>query len=181
MADIAALPANAALKAQRKGLSETWFASVLIAPALLFIGVIVAWPLLETIRLSFTDASLAGETFVGLKNYADLMNSSKFYDIVGRTFFWMFISVGLKLFIGLIGATLLKRYRSRQGLVPHPDHAAMDDSDCHGLPGLALALQRRFRHHFGRCALAWHHRWARFWAVTSGTRSSSQPASPSLR
>lgn len=107
MADIAALPANAALKAQRKGLSETWFAWVLIAPALLFIGVIVAWPLLETIRLSFTDASLAGETFVGLKNYADLMNSAKFYEIVGRTFFWMFVSVGLKLVVGLIGATLL--------------------------------------------------------------------------
>ena len=107
MADIAALPANAALKAQRRGLSETWFAWVLIAPALLFIGVIVAWPLLETIRLSFTDASLAGETFVGLKNYADLMNSAKFYEIVGRTFFWMFVSVGLKLVVGLIGATLL--------------------------------------------------------------------------
>ena len=107
MADIAAHPTTAAVKAQRKGLSEGWFAWVLIAPALVFIGVIVAWPLLETIRLSFTDATLGGESYIGLTNYIDLFNSSKFYDVVGRTFFWMFLSVTLKLVMGLIGATLL--------------------------------------------------------------------------
>ena len=107
MADIAAHPTTAAVKAQRKGLSEGWFAWVLIAPALVFIGVIVAWPLLETIRLSFTDATLGGESYIGLTNYIDLFNSSKFYDVVGRTFYWMFLSVTLKLVMGLIGATLL--------------------------------------------------------------------------
>ena len=45
-------------KARRRGLSEAWFAWLLIFPAMAFIGVIVAWPLLETIRLSFTDADL---------------------------------------------------------------------------------------------------------------------------
>lgn len=93
--------------ARRRGLSETWFAWALIAPALLFIGVIVAWPLLETIRLSFTDANLGGESYVGLANYQKMLSSGKFYDIVGRTFFWMFLSVALKLIMGLIGATLL--------------------------------------------------------------------------
>ena len=107
MADSAAQSAGFTTKAKARGLSEGWFAWVLIAPTLAFIGLIVAWPLLETIRLSFTDASLAGETYVGLKNYAGLMRSAQFYDIVGRTFFWMFVSVGLKLIVGLIGATLL--------------------------------------------------------------------------
>lgn len=105
MADIAAQPATA--KAKRKGLSEGWFAWALIAPALIFIGFIVAWPLMETIRLSFTDATLGGESYIGLANYIDLFNSTKFYDIVGRTFYWMFLSVSLKLVMGLIGATLL--------------------------------------------------------------------------
>ncbi len=105
MADSAAKPATAVARA--KGLSDGWFAWALIAPTVAFIGLIVAWPLLETIRLSFTDASLAGETYVGLANYAALVSSPKFYGIVGRTFLWMFLSVGLKLIVGLIGATLL--------------------------------------------------------------------------
>jgi multiple sugar transport system permease protein len=93
--------------ARRKGLSEGWFAWVLIAPAVAFTAVIVAWPLLETIRLSFTDASMGSESYIGLENYRKLLGSPKFYEIVGRTFFWMVLSVSLKLIVGLIGATLL--------------------------------------------------------------------------
>ena len=47
--------------------SQTYLAYALIAPAALYIVLIVAWPLLETIRLSFTNSSLAGEDYVGLK------------------------------------------------------------------------------------------------------------------
>ena len=111
MADIADNQPQTIHVARRRGLSESWFAWALIAPALAFIGVIVAWPLLETIRLSFTDAGLGtvlgGENWIGIDNYAKLLNSPKFYDIIGRTFFWMVLSVSLKLIIGLIGATLL--------------------------------------------------------------------------
>lgn len=96
-----------AAKARRKSLPEAWFAWALIAPALIFIGVIVAWPLVETIRLSFTDATIATENFVGLENYRKLLGGHKFYEITGRTFFWMFLSVGLKMIFGLIGASLL--------------------------------------------------------------------------
>jgi multiple sugar transport system permease protein len=107
MADTAVLPARAALKAKAKGLSESWFAWALITPALIFIGVIVAWPLVETIRLSFTDADLGSEHWIGTANYDKLFASRKFLEVIGRTFFWMFLSVGLKLIVGLIGATLL--------------------------------------------------------------------------
>ena len=100
-------PAAPQLVARRRGLSESWFAWVLIAPAVAFTAVIVAWPLLETIRLSFTDADMGGESWVGLANYQKLLSSQKFYDIVGRTFFWMILSVLLKLIVGLFGATLL--------------------------------------------------------------------------
>jgi len=94
-------------RAPRRTLPEGAFAWALIAPAMIFIGVIVAWPLVETFRLSFTDARLGGENYVGWANYIDLFNSGKFYDIVGRTFYWMFLSVSLKLVVGLIGASLL--------------------------------------------------------------------------
>jgi multiple sugar transport system permease protein len=90
-----------------RNLPEGLFAWLLVAPALLFIAVIVAWPLVETLRLSFTDARLGGENYVGLENYQDLWGDRKFWQTIGRTFFWMFLSVGLKLVMGLIGATLL--------------------------------------------------------------------------
>jgi multiple sugar transport system permease protein len=92
---------------QRRELSERAFAWALIAPALLFIAVIVVWPLAETIRLSFTDATLGGENWVGTQNYAALFADPKFWQVVGRTFYWMVLAVSLKLIVGLIGASLL--------------------------------------------------------------------------
>jgi multiple sugar transport system permease protein len=50
---------------------------------------------------------MGGENWVGLANYEKLLAGTKFLQIVGRTFFWMVLSVGLKLVMGLIGATLL--------------------------------------------------------------------------
>ncbi|MDC6447913.1 sugar ABC transporter permease [Alphaproteobacteria bacterium] len=87
--------------------NQTFIAYALIAPAAIYILVIVAWPLAETIRLSFTNSSLAGEEYIGFENYEKMLGSKKFNKIVIRTFVWMFFSVSLKLLIGLIGATLL--------------------------------------------------------------------------
>lgn len=94
-------------KAAPRRVSEGVFAWLLVAPAMLFIAVIVAWPLAETVRLSFTDARLGGENWVGLENYQDLAGSRKFGQTITRTFVWMVLSVSLKLVLGLIGATLL--------------------------------------------------------------------------
>ena len=88
-------------------LSQGAFAWLLIAPATLFILVIVAWPLVETFRLSFTNTRLGGGEYVGFENYIDLAESRKFRATIIRTFYWMFLSVSLKLVLGLIGATLL--------------------------------------------------------------------------
>lgn len=53
-----------------KSRSAWIFAWALLAPAILYVLVIVAWPLVETVRLSFTDASLKKvTTYVGLRNY----------------------------------------------------------------------------------------------------------------
>ncbi|MDP4032159.1 MAG: sugar ABC transporter permease [Pseudorhodobacter sp.] len=103
-------------KAARRVLSEAWFAWALVVPAMVFIAVIVAWPLAETLRLSFTDADMGGESWVGLANYEKLWASARFAEIIGRTFFWMGLSVGLKLIMGLIGATLLNAAVPGRGL-----------------------------------------------------------------
>ena len=99
-------PTNAP-QTRPKRLSQSAFAWLLIAPAMLFIAIIVAWPLAETLRLSFTDTRIGPNfSYVGMENYQDLAESRKFKQTVWRTFYWMFLSVGLKLVLGLIGATL---------------------------------------------------------------------------
>ncbi|MBE2276009.1 MAG: sugar ABC transporter permease [Rhodobacteraceae bacterium] len=83
------------------------FAWLLLAPAIAYVAVIVAWPLVETVRLSFTDASLKKVTnYVGWKNYARIYNDT-FFEVIVRTFTWTFFSVLLKMVIGTFGAVLL--------------------------------------------------------------------------
>ena len=101
---------------RRKVLPESLFAWLLVGPAMLFIAIIVAWPLAETIRLSFMEAGLGGEEYIGLANYEELFVSRKFHQTIARTFYWMFLSVSLKLILGLIGATLLNAAVPGRGL-----------------------------------------------------------------
>ena len=70
-----------------------FFPYFLLAPALIFILVIVAWPLIEIFRLSFTDAKLGGESYVGFENYQELLEKKKFHRVITRTLFWMFLQV----------------------------------------------------------------------------------------
>ena len=71
---------------QRSQLSDRAFAWLLISPAIVFIGLIVVWPLIETIRLSFADATLGGENWVGVQNYVALFADPKFCRRSGARF-----------------------------------------------------------------------------------------------
>lgn len=83
------------------------FAWLLLAPAIIYVAIIVAWPLIETFRLSFTDASLKKVTnYVGTRNYEKIFNGT-FLEVITRTFTWTFFSVLLKMVIGTCGAVLL--------------------------------------------------------------------------
>jgi multiple sugar transport system permease protein len=85
----------------------TLVAWAFLAPALVYIFAIVAWPLVQTVVLSFTDASLRKTTnWVGWVNYQKIFNET-FATVIGRTFLWTFFSVSLKMLIGTFGAVLL--------------------------------------------------------------------------
>ena len=87
--------------------STTIFAWALLAPAILYILVIVAYPLVETGILSFTDASLKKtSSWIGWVNYDKIFNDT-FAAVIARTFVWTFFSVLLKMIVGTCGATLL--------------------------------------------------------------------------
>ena len=83
------------------------FPYMLLVPALFVTLLVVAWPLAETIRLSFTDTTLKPQVnYIGFANYEKIL-SRRFPEVIGRTFLWMTLAVTLKLLIGLLGAMLL--------------------------------------------------------------------------
>ena len=87
--------------------STVIFAWLLLLPAILYITVIVAYPLVDTFILSFTDASLKRTTeWVGWANYTKIFNAT-FAEVILRTFIWTFFSVSFKMIIGIFGACML--------------------------------------------------------------------------
>ncbi len=92
------------MQAQRGAVLFAW---LLLAPALLYVTIIVAYPLVDTFILSFTDASLKRTTeWVGWANYSKIFNDT-FAGVILRTFIWTFFSVSIKMIIGTFGATML--------------------------------------------------------------------------
>ena len=88
--------------------SASLFALALLAPALIYILIIVAYPLFDTVVLSFTNASLRPTSdFVGWANYQRIFGAGNFTEVIIRTFIWTFFSVAAKMVIGTMGATLL--------------------------------------------------------------------------
>lgn len=83
------------------------FPYLLLLPALLLLGIIVAWPLFETFRLSFTNASMRpNPDYVGFDNYVKIFKKD-FWEVITRTLGWTTLSVCLKMLMGTIGALLL--------------------------------------------------------------------------
>ena len=88
-------------------LSARLFAVLLLLPATLYLLAIVAYPLVETVKLSFTNAALRPVyIYIGWSNYVKIFDAD-FGEIILRTFIWTFFSVALKMVLGIIGAVLL--------------------------------------------------------------------------
>jgi multiple sugar transport system permease protein len=88
--------------------ATTLFALGLLLPATIYIVAIVAYPLFDTVVLSFTNAALRPTyNFVGWDNYQRIFGAGNFTEVIVRTFIWTFFSVLLKMVIGTCGAALL--------------------------------------------------------------------------
>ncbi len=86
---------------------------LLVVPSLLIILGITLQPILSTLYLSFFDASLGinvTNKFLGLGNYIDLLSDPLFWVTIGRTVYFMVISVGLELVLGLAIAQLIRAH-----------------------------------------------------------------------
>ncbi|BDT70867.1 lactose transport system permease protein LacF [Comamonadaceae bacterium OS-4] len=78
-----------------------------IAPALLLLGTYLVYPLFETFRLSFYDAT--GEQFVGLANVRWVFADQNFLLTIRNNFLWLLVVPAAATAFGLVVAVLADR------------------------------------------------------------------------
>ena len=104
------------------------FAWIFVAPALMLMTLVAAWPLTRTLLFSFTDASLDNldhYSWVGFINYLDFFDGMAFgvladqlwWQAVWNTLKFTFTSVSLELFFGTLVALLMNQSFKGRGLL----------------------------------------------------------------
>ena len=78
-----------------------------ITPALLLLGTYLVYPLFETFRLSFYDAT--GEQFVGLANFRWVFADQNFLLTIRNNFLWLLVVPAAATAFGLVVAVLADR------------------------------------------------------------------------
>jgi multiple sugar transport system permease protein len=84
----------------------------------LIMAVVTGFPLLNTLWLAFTDASLTGQGYdwewSGLENFAWILDDADFRAAVGHTFYFTIVSVSIEVVLGVLVALLLNQeFRGR--------------------------------------------------------------------
>lgn len=103
-------------------MSGTWITTrawLLMLPLLVVMIAVIGWPLVDTVRLSFTDAKLVGTegAFVGLDNYAKMLGGSNFQRALVTTTWFAVVSVTAEMVLGVLAALLLnQQFRGRTAL-----------------------------------------------------------------
>lgn len=94
---------------------------VLMMPAIIFVVLLILYPLFFTFNLSITDASRATSrpyNYTGFTNYIEILtDTQRFWPAVGRTLYFTGIAVIVQMIFGTIIALVLRRPFRAQGLV----------------------------------------------------------------
>ena len=81
-------------------------------PALAALGLYLAYPVVETLRLSLTERLPGNQSqFVGLQNYQQMMKEPKFWEALKNNMLWLLIVPALSTVFGLLAAQLSDRVR----------------------------------------------------------------------
>ena len=103
-------------------MSGTWITTrawLLMLPLLVVMIAVIGWPLVDTVRLSFTDAKLVGTegAFVGFDNYVKMLGGSNFLRAFMTTTWFAVVSVTAEMVLGVLAALLLnQQFRGRTAL-----------------------------------------------------------------
>lgn len=102
---------------KRASLGERMYTSrfdyLYVAPALLVMLIVIAYPVYYTIELSFyktpASLSLADKTFTGFDNYTTVLTSPIFWKVTWQTIIWTVLSTLFSFLLGLGAALALHR------------------------------------------------------------------------
>lgn len=96
---------NAGRNINRANQIRPW---LFLFPALFALGLYLAYPVFETLRLSLTDRS-AGGAFVGLANYNQMFGEPKFWEAMRNNMLWLIVVPAAATAFGLLAAQLTDR------------------------------------------------------------------------
>ncbi len=126
--ELASPPDNAApvQKKRRSNFyrSQAWFPAFLIAPTLIIIALVVLYPVIYSVYVSFTPFHLLRpeKTFVFstdtmFKNYVKLLNDKVFWRSLGNTIIFLAVTVNLSFLLALALSQLMARVSRGQSIL----------------------------------------------------------------
>lgn len=82
-----------------------------LAPSLIFFTTFLLFPVIFSLYLSFHQWNMFGTdtTFIGISNYAQILSSEEFWDVMSNTLIYTMGTVPLNMVLALIFATFLSR------------------------------------------------------------------------
>lgn len=88
---------------------------LLLAPAIVLLGTFAIYPVFQALWMSFTDAELlqTGFNWIGIDNFKQLFNDSRFYGSLRATLWFVVGSVLLQYLLGMAGALTLHNLKMK--------------------------------------------------------------------
>jgi multiple sugar transport system permease protein len=100
--------------------AETRLGQKLVAPAIVLMLLVTAFPMLRALYLSTFNYSLTApedREFVGLSNYLTALTDPLFWKTTGVTVLYMLVTVGVELVIGFVFAMVMHRVIFARGVI----------------------------------------------------------------
>jgi len=100
--------------------AETRLGQKLVAPAIILMLVVTAFPMLRALYLSLFNYSLTApedRSFVGLGNYATALTDPLFWKTTGVTVLYMLVTVSVELVIGFVFAMVMHKVIFARGVI----------------------------------------------------------------
>jgi multiple sugar transport system permease protein len=113
-------PARARADVSEKTRAENRLGQRLVAPAVVMMLIVTAWPMLQALYLSTFRYRLTApddREFVGLGNYVTVLTDSLFWTDVWNTVFIMVVTVAIELVIGFAFAMVMHRVIFARGVI----------------------------------------------------------------
>ena len=114
-----AIPARKPSLRERLDMGSGILPYVLVAPTIILIALVAVYPIIDSIRLSLLANPLipSGSTFVGFRNYLQVIGDPAFKNSIGITVVFSVVSVALETLVGFAVALLMNQVFPGRGLV----------------------------------------------------------------